>query len=246
MNIFVTGGSRGIGRNIVLKFVKEGWGCGFTYVGNKAGADDTIKLAKEVNSDAKVLAYQLDLRDVPQIETVIEKAIDDFEDIHAVVNNAAMVKNNAAVLMSNEEWDDVIATNLSGPYHVIQNLLMHFISNKYGKIVNIASLAHTGSSGQANYAASKAGLIGLTLTIAKEYGVKGINANVLSLGYIQTDMTKDNMIQALHDFWMTYCPLKRPGKPEDIANIIYFLCSDDSSFITGEVINATGGLNYTV
>lgn len=246
MNVFITGGSRGIGRGIVLKFVQEGHGCGFTYVGNTEAANETIRMAKEINPDVPVFAYKMDLRVPQQIEDTVDQAITDLGDISALINNAAMVKDNAAVMMSNEEWDDVIAANLSGPFYTIRSFLMHFISNRYGRILNISSLAHDGSSGQVNYASSKAGLNGLTKTIAKEYGAKGITCNVLSLGYVPTEMTKNHMIEALEKFWMTYCPLKRGSSVEEIANIIYFLCSKESEFINGEVIKATGGLNYTV
>ena len=244
MNAFVTGGSRGIGRAIVLKFVEKGWGLAFTYVGNKQKADETIELAREINSDVKIKAYQLDVRKPDQIENVVDEAINDFDDIRALVNNAAIVKNNAAAVMSNEEWEEVIAADLSGPFYLSRSFLMHFISNREGRIINISSLAQNGCSGQANYASAKAGLIGLTQTLAKEYGPKGITSNVVTVGYVQTDMTKDNLAEQLHEFWMQHCPLKRVGSGEDIANTVHFLCSDEGSFINGEVIRVAGGLTY--
>ncbi|OHD53395.1 MAG: hypothetical protein A2014_10190 [Spirochaetes bacterium GWF1_49_6] len=244
MNAFVTGGSRGIGRAIVLKYIKEGWGCAFTYVGNEDAANETIKLAREINPKAEVRAYKLDVKSSSQIEDVVEKAINDFGDIRAVVNNAAVVRNNAAALMSNEEWDEVIAADLSGPFYVIRTFLMHFISNRDGRIINISSLAQDGCSGQANYSAAKAGLIGLTKTLSKEYGPKGITSNIVTVGYVETDMTKDHLAKPLHEFWMQYCPLKRVGTGEDIANTVYFLSSDEASFINGEVIRVSGGLTY--
>ena len=120
MNAFVTGGSRGIGRAIVLKYVKEGWNCAFTYVGNEAAANETIEKAKVVNSESRVVAYKLDVKSASQVEQVVEQVITDFEDITAVVNNAAVVRNNAAVMMSNEEWEEVIAADLSGPFYIIR------------------------------------------------------------------------------------------------------------------------------
>lgn len=244
MNVLITGGSRGIGRATVLKFVKEGWGVAFTYVGNKAAADETVKLAVEINSDAKVQAYQLDLADRDQIEAVTTQVQDDFEEVDALVNNAAIVRNNAAVLMEDEEWDQVIATNLSGPFFMIRGMLMHFLSNRCGRIVNISSLAQDGCSGQANYAASKAGLIGLARTIGKEYGAKGVTANVVTVGVVETDMVKDNMAEQLGEYWLKHCPLKKMGEADDIANAVYFLCSDEGSFINGEVLRVSGGLTY--
>ncbi len=244
MNAFVTGGSRGIGRSIVLKFVKEGWGCAFTYVGNKDAAEETVQLAKGINPDADVRYYKLDQANPEEIEKVVEQAIDDFDEFVAVVNNAAVVKNNAAAIMTNEEWDEVIKTDLSGPFYVTRSFLMHFIPNRKGRVIFISSLAQHGCSGQANYSAAKAGLIGLAQTLGKEYGPKGITANVVTVGLVETDMTKDHLASHLKDFWMTYCPLKRIGSGDDIANTVYFLCSDEGSFINAEVIRVSGGLIY--
>ncbi len=244
MNVFVTGGSRGIGRAIVLKMVSKGHGCAFTYVNNKVSADETIQKAKEINQDIMVKSYKMDSKNPDDVEKIIDEAINDFDNIDAVINNAAVVKNNAAALMSNEEWDEVISTNLSGPFYICRSFLMHFISNKRGRIINISSLAEDGCSGQANYAASKAGLIGFTRTLAKEYGIKGITSNVVTVGYVQTDMTKDNMADTLHDFWLQHCPMKKVGTAEDIANLVHFLATDEASFINGEVIRVSGGLTY--
>lgn len=246
MNVFITGGSRGIGRAIVLKFAKENWGVAFTYVNNEDAAKETVKLAKQENPDANVKYYKLDVKNSEQTEQIVEQAITDFEDIHAVVNNAGVLQNNAAAIMSDEEWTEVIDTNLSGPFYIIRNFLMHFISNKNGRIVNVSSVAQEGSSGQVNYASSKAGLVALTKTIAKEYGAKKIRSNAVALGYVETDMTKNFMADQLKEFWNKHCPLKRPCEPEEVAEVVYFLCSDASSFITGEVIKVTGGLDITV
>ncbi len=246
MNVFVTGGSRGIGRAIVEKFAKNGWGVAFSYVSNEQAAGEVVEQAKKLNPDGNIKSYKLDVKDSAQVETVCETIIDDFEDIHGLVNNAGVLKNNAAALMADEEWDEVIETNLSGPFYVIRNFLMHFISNKNGRIVNVSSVAQEGSSGQVNYAASKAGLVAITKTIAKEYGPKNIRSNAVALGYVPTDMTKDFMVQELKDFWMKHCPLKRACSAEEVANVVYFLCSDESSFINGEIIKVTGGLDITV
>ena len=244
MNVFITGGSRGIGRAIALKFIREGWGCAFTYVEDKAAGEETVKLAKKINSKSFIKCYKLDIKNAAQVDQVVEKAINNFEEIRAIVNNAAVVRNNAAAMMSDREWDEVIATNLTGPFYIIRSFLMHLISNRNGRIINISSLAQDGCSGQANYAASKAGLIGLTRTIAKEYGPKGITSNVVTVGYVPTEMTREHLSPTLHDFWMKHCPLKRVSSSEDIANLVYFLCSDEGSFINGEVIRVSGGLTY--
>jgi 3-oxoacyl-[acyl-carrier protein] reductase len=244
MNVIITGGSRGIGRSMVLRMAQAGNGCAFTYVSNHGAAQETMGLARAINPECSVKAYALDVKSSGQVERVMEAILADFTDISAVVNNAAVVRNNAAALMSDAEWDEVIATNLTGPFYVIRSLLMHFLSNHKGRIVNISSLAEAGCSGQANYAASKAGLIGLTKTLAKEYGAKGITANVITVGYVPTDMTKDHMAESLRQFWLRHCPLKKTGKPEDIANLVNYLISDEANFINGEVIRVSGGLTY--
>ncbi|RKX79843.1 MAG: 3-ketoacyl-ACP reductase [Spirochaetes bacterium] len=244
MNVFVTGGSRGIGRAIVLKMVEEGYGCAFTYSSKKEAADETLNLCKKIDSKANVKAYRMDLKNVAEIESVAEGAIEAFENIHVVVNNAAVVRNNAAALMSNEEWKDVIDTNLSGPFFVCRSFLLHFLSNKMGRIINISSLAQGGASGQANYAASKAGLLGLTKTLAREYGAKGITCNVVVVGYVETDMTANYLSDKLKKIWVEYCPMKRIGKAEEIAAMVYYLTTEDASFINGEVIHVSGGLTY--
>lgn len=243
-NAFVTGGSRGIGRALVLRYVKEGWGVGFTYATNTAAAEETIALAREINPEADVRAYQLILSDTDKIEEVSEQVIDDFGDITAVVNNAAVLKDNAAALMSNEEWKDVIDVNLTAPFIISRSFLLHFLSNRKGRLIHISSLSAYGSSGQINYAASKAGLHGMSLTIAKEYGKKGITSNIITVGFVPTSMTENNMIQSLQDYWLTYCPAKRVGTSDEIASAALYLSGDEAGFINGEDLRITGGLSY--
>jgi 3-oxoacyl-[acyl-carrier protein] reductase len=244
MNAFVTGGSRGIGRAIVLKMVQKGIGCAFTYVNDAAAAKETIDLARGFNPAVHVQPYRMDCKNAAEVDATVEAAIDDFKRIDAVVNNAAIVHNNAAVLMRNEEWDDVIAINLSGPFYVVRAFLMHFVANRSGRIVNISSLAAKGSSGQVNYSASKAGLEGMSMALAKEYGPRGITSNCVIVGYVQTDMTNSSLAPELHEFWLKFCPVKRIGTAEEIAHMVHFLISDEGSFINGEVIHVTGGLTY--
>jgi len=244
MNVFVTGGSRGIGRGIVLKMIKEGCGCAFTYAGNTEAAEETIRQAKEIRKDCSIIAYKMDQAKVGEVESVLEKAIEDFGDFGALVNNAAILRDNVLAFMSDEEWDDVIKTNLYGPFYVTRGLLMHFLSNKFGRIISISSLSQGGSSGQANYAASKAGLVALSQTIAREYGPKKITSNVVVVGYVPTDMTKDNMNNELAKIWKDYCPTRRVGTPEEIADAVYYLTTENAGFINGEVLHVTGGLTY--
>ena len=244
MNIFITGGSRGIGRSIVLKMVKEGWNAAFTYRSNEKEAEATIRLAAEINSDAIVSSHRLDVVSSGEVDEVVSSVIESFGTVHAVVNNAGIVRDNAAVLMSDDEWDDVIAANLSGPFYVIRAFLMHFVSERAGRIINISSLAQDGSSGQINYAASKAGLVGLTKSISREYGPKGITCNVVTVGLVETDMVRENMAEELPKIWLKYCPMKRVGTPEEISSLVHYLTLPEAGFINGEVIRVSGGLTY--
>jgi NAD(P)-dependent dehydrogenase (short-subunit alcohol dehydrogenase family) len=147
-------------------------------------------------------------------------------------------------MMTDEQWQDVIATDLSGPFFVIRSFLTHMMSERWGRIINISSLAQDGSSGQANYAAAKAGLIGLTKTLAREYGPRGITSNIVTVGYVETDMTDAHMAQKLHDIWLEYCPIKRIGTADEISSLVSYLASDEAGFINGEVIRVAGGLSY--
>ena len=244
MNTFVTGGSRGVGRAIVLKMIAEGYGCAFTYVKDEKAAEETRSRAKKIKGDAHIEAIKLDVVDPAQVEAAVEEALDRFDSIGAVINNAGVVRNNAAVLMSDEEWNTVLATNLSGPFFIIRAFLMHFLSNKFGRIINISSLAQDGASGQINYAASKAGLIGLTRTLAREYGEKGITCNTVTVGLVETDMVKDHLADKLKEIWYQYCPIKRIGNADEIAAMVYYLTTKDAGFINGENIRISGGLTY--
>ena len=244
LNCFVTGGSRGIGRAIVLKLASSGYGCAFTYMGNRDSADETLRMAEAANPGARLLCYQMDVRDPAAVEKTTESAINALGDVHVVVNNAAIVRNNAMALMTDEEWADVLSTNLSGAFYVTRGFLMHFLSNRFGRIISISSLAAGGSSGQANYAAAKAGLEALTRTAAKEYGPKGITANVVVVGYVPTGMTDDHLSAELRDIWVRYCPARRVGTAEEVASLVHYLTTEQAGFINGEVIRVAGGLAY--
>lgn len=243
-NVFITGGGRGIGRTVVLKFVAEGWGVAFTYGSQKAMADETLAAAEALRPGAKIKAYGMELKNPDQIEKVCDQAIKDFGTITAVVNNAATLRNGAAVMMSNEDWNEVISVDLSGPFFVDRAFLMHMVSNRKGHFIHMSSLAAGGSSGQINYAAAKAGLDGLSQTLAKEYGRKGITSNVVTVGYVPTDMTKDHMSNQLQAFWLEHCPAKRVGTAEEVAALVHFLTTEPASFISGENIRLTAGLTY--
>jgi len=241
---FVTGGSRGIGRAIVLRLVNEGIPTAFTYVGNEAAMQETLALAAGQGGSAALKAYRMNVTDSAEVERVADQVMEDFPDVGIVVNNAGIVKNNTAAMMSDEQWQDVIAADLSGPFFVIRSFLAHLMGKRWGRIINISSLAQEGSSGQVNYAAAKAGLIGLTKTLAREYGPRGITSNVVTVGYVDTDMTGQHMATKLQEIWMEYCPMKRVGTAEEIASLVHYLARAEAGFINGEVIRVAGGLSY--
>lgn len=242
--VFITGGSRGIGRAIALGAVAQGHRALITYHTGKTEAEETIALAHKEHADAEIFSYQLDTKDCDAIEKLVDQLIDEHQQIDALVNNAGILKDNVVALMSNEEWQEVIDTNLSGPFYLTRALLMHFISNRFGRIVNIASLAAYGSTGQGNYAASKAGLIGLTYTLAREYGRKNITTNGVIPGLVQTDMTRNRIGVLSNKEWVKYSPIGRIHSASEIAELVLFLISDAAASINGEIINVTGGMNY--
>ncbi len=247
MNYFVTGGSRGLGAGIVLDAVAAGHDVAFAYVRHGGAAEEVLAQAKALRPDAKVQAYQLDVRDSDAVETVIDQVLDEYDSIDVLVNCAGINRDNLAISMSDEEWDEVIATNLTGPFYVIRQCLPAMLANRFGRIINVSSVQHQGGSGQVNYAASKAGLHGLTRTIAKEYGRKGITANVVMPGFFDTDMTRETMPQQVKAFWKEFCPMPkgRVGQPSELAKVVTFLASEGGAYINGAEIPVTGGLDWS-
>ncbi len=245
MIYFVTGGSRGLGAAIVLHAAKEGHDVAFTYFSSPEGAKKVEEQAKDLNPNVKVKSYQMDQRDPNSVEKVGDQVIEDFDTVEVIVNNAGANFDNLLVSMSNEEWDNAIATNLSGPFYVCRYFMTTLLAQRFGRIINVSSLSSVGSSGQCNYSAAKSGLHGLTQSIAKEYGRKGITANVLAPGYFETEMTKD-LPDDLRHFWKSYCPMPkgRTGKLEEFSGVVNFLASPASGFINGQIIPINGGLDW--
>jgi NAD(P)-dependent dehydrogenase (short-subunit alcohol dehydrogenase family) len=246
MIFFVTGGSRGIGEAIVLEAAAQGHDVAFTYRTNEAAAQAVKARVEQTAPKVKCEAYQLDVRVSSEVEAVGEKVVDDFETVDVVVNNAGASRPNMLAFMSDEEWEDVIATNLTGAFYVCRQLIPTLLSNKYGRIINISSVVAEGSTGQANYSAAKAGLHGLTKTIAKEYGRKNITANVLALGFFDTDMTREQMPEKLAKFWKDFCPRPkgRVGHLFEVTRSVTYLASEDAGFVNGQVIRLTGGMDW--
>lgn len=228
----------------MINALKKGHDIAFTYCNPETDVKAILKEAREIGPKQMCKAYQLDQCQSEQVDEVVDQVIDDFDYIDVVVNNAAINKNNLLFNMSNEEWLEVIHTNLSGPFYVMRRFLPVFLANRKGRFITLSSIAKDGISGQANYSASKAGLVGLSGTMAKEYGQKGITSNIVVPGIVETDMTRQTLSDELKSFWLKHCPLKRMGTLEELSELVMFLASDASSFINGQVILVTGGLDW--
>jgi len=242
--LFITGGSRGIGRAVVLEAVKQGWQVAFTYVSNPAGAEETIALAKAINKEVNIRAWPLDVRDSAAVDAVADEVLNQFDGVDAVVPNAGVSVNGLAYTLTDEDWKLVIDTNLSGAFYVSRAFLPELVSRRWGRILFVSSIIAGGASGQVAYAASKAGLIGMATSLAKEYGPKGITTNVVAPAYFATDMTHDTMSEGLVDYANKFCPLRRLGELDELARTMVFLLSDGAGYINGETIRVSGGLDW--
>ena len=244
MIFFVTGGSRGLGEAIVLEAVRNGHDVAFTYLRQRDRAEAVVSRARAIDATRRVTADQLDVRDPEAVERVADKVLEEFGSVDVLVANAGVNLNGLLVSMSDEDWSTVIDTNLTGTFYLSRQFLPTFLANRFGRIIIMSSLGHTGVAGQAGYAASKAGLLGLSATIAKEYGRKGITSNVVIPGFIDTDLTREDMSPANRAFWLQYCPLGRSATPEEVSSVVLFLASDGASYINGQAIRVNGGLDW--
>lgn len=245
MNFFITGGSRGIGAEIVRNVLKAGHNVAFTYVSRGDMAAQIIDEAKIFAPECLCKAYELNVSDRDAIERVGDKVLDDFEDMHVVINNAAVNRMGMAMSMSNEDWEHSIDVNLSAPFYVSRHFLPVFLANGWGRFIHISSVAMHGMAGLIGYSASKAGLSGLSSTLAKEYGPKGITSNLLVLGFFDTDMTREQMPEHQKIFWKQFCPAKRMGELREISDAVLYLSSEGSGFMNGEALVLAGGMNWS-
>jgi NAD(P)-dependent dehydrogenase (short-subunit alcohol dehydrogenase family) len=244
MTFFVTGGSRGIGAGIVLEAARSGHDVAFTYATNESAAADVARKAREIRPEGRFRPYKLDVRSPVEVEAIGERVLDDFGTVDAVVSNAGISKSNLVAYMSDDEWHSVIETNLSGAFYVCRQFLPTFIANRFGRMIFVSSIGASGISGQASYCASKAGLIGLSGTLSKEYGRKGITSNVISPGFFETDMTREGMAPSNREFWMKHCPAGRLGEIHEIGALVVFLASPGAAYINGQEIHVDGGLGW--
>lgn len=236
----ITGASRGIGRSIALKMADYGADIAIIYAGNEHAASQTVDLIAQKGKIAK--SYCCNVSDFGAVAILIKQIIVDFGGIDILVNNAGITRDKLIATMKEEDYDAVLDTNLKGAFNMIKHSCMHFIKKRSGRIINISSISGLmGLAGQANYAASKAGIIGLTKSCAREFASRGITCNAIAPGYIETEMTKD-LAEDVKAYYINAIPLKKMGTPDDVANLAVFLASEGASYITGEVIKVDGGL----
>ena len=234
--IFITGASGGIGSAICDKFFNKDYKLVLT-----SSSNDKILKLKDKYGDGHYY-YKIDLSNSENLESCLDEISKDHKDIKIIVNNAGKTHDNIILRMKNEQWSDVIQTNLNSNYQIIKSLLPNMLSNKYGKIIGISSIVgSTGNPGQSNYVASKSGLVGLYKSIALEVARRNINVNIISPGFISTSMT-DSLNDEQKKSYLSKIPMMRFGHPDDIANLVFFLSSDESSYITGQNFHINGGM----
>lgn len=237
----VTGAARGIGKALALKFASEGANIAFTDLVINEDAQQTEKEIAALG--VKVKAFASNAADFAQTEQVVAAIKDEFGSIDILVNNAGITKDGLMLRMTEQQWDAVINVNLKSAFNFIHAVVPIMMRQRKGSIINMASVVGVhGNAGQSNYAASKAGMIALAKSVAQEMGPKGIRANAIAPGFIETAMTAQ-LPEAVREDWMKKIPLRRGGKPEDIADVATFLASDLSSYVTGQVIQVDGGMN---
>lgn len=239
-NCLVTGGSRGIGKSIALTLAKAGANVAITY---SSSADAAAEVVKEIeNEGVKGTSYQADAVNLNRAEEVISDIVENWGSLNVVVNNAGITKDNLILRMNEQDWDDVITTNLKSIFNYSKAAAKPMMRARGGSIINISSVVGlSGNAGQSNYAASKAGIIGFTKSYAKELASRNIRANVVAPGYILTEMT-ENLSEKVLEAIKEETPLGRAGNPEEVSNVVAFLASDISSYITGETIRVDGGM----
>ena len=238
--VLVTGGSRGIGKEIALKYAENGYNVAINYISDKT---DTVKLEKEFKEKgAESLIAKADVSKAEEVEEFVKKVIEKFGRIDVLVNNAGITRDTLLIRMKEEDFDKVIEINLKGTFLVTKAVTPYMMKKRNGRIINLSSVVGvTGNAGQCNYSASKAGIIGFTKSVAKELASRNIRANAVAPGFIDTDMTSvlSDEIKANINVQI---PMKRMGTAREIANVVYFLGSEESSYITGQVINIDGGM----
>ncbi|HHQ6689951.1 TPA: 3-oxoacyl-[acyl-carrier-protein] reductase [Staphylococcus aureus] len=236
----VTGASRGIGRSIALQLAEEGYNVAVNYAGSKEKAEAVVEEIKAKGVDS--FAIQANVADADEVKAMIKAVVSQFGSLDVLVNNAGITRDNLLMRMKEQEWDDVIDTNLKGVFNCIQKATPQMLRQRSGAIINLSSVVGAvGNPGQANYVATKAGVIGLTKSAARELASRGITVNAVAPGFIVSDMT-DALSDELKEQMLTQIPLARFGQDTDIANTVAFLASDKAKYITGQTIHVNGGM----
>ncbi len=236
----ITGGAKGIGRAIALKVAQSHGNVALMYRGSQKNAEDTVAELSDLGIKAR--CYQCDVSDFNATKTIVTQVIQDFGDLDILVNNAGITNDKLLIAMKEEDFDSVIATNLKGAFNMTKHAGSYLLKKRKGRIINISSISGLmGNIGQCNYAAAKAGLIGLTKSTAKEMAIRGVTCNAIAPGFIDTDMTKELKPEIKAEI-LKQIPLKRLGDADDIANLCVYLGSELAGYITGEVIKIDGGL----
>lgn len=238
--VIVTGGSRGIGRAIALDFAKSGANVVVNYNRNAEKAEEVVKEIEAIGP--KGLAVQCNVSNQEDVDGLLKATVDTFGTVDFLINNAGITKDTLILRMKENDWDAVVDTNLKGTFMTTKVIGKYMLKKKSGRIVNITSVVGLmGNAGQSNYAASKAGVVGFTKSIAKEFASRGLTVNAVAPGFIESDMT-DVLSDDVKEMYSKAIPLGKMGKPEDVANAVKFLCSDMSKYITGQVIQVDGGM----
>ncbi|HDI2953706.1 TPA: 3-oxoacyl-[acyl-carrier-protein] reductase [Staphylococcus aureus] len=236
----VTGASRGIGRSIALQLAEEGYNVAVNYAGSKEKAEAVVEEIKAKGVDS--FAIQANVADADEVKAMIKEVVSQFGSLDVLVNNAGITRDNLLMRMKEQEWDDVIDTNLKGVFNCIQKATPQMLRQRSGAIINLSSVVGAvGNPGQANYVATKAGVIGLTKSAARELASRGITVNAVAPGFIVSDMT-DALSDELKEQMLTQIPLARFGQDTDIANTVAFLASDKAKYITGQTMHVNGGM----
>ncbi len=236
----ITGASRGIGRAIALKLAELGANVVVNYSNSSNKAEEVVNEIKDIGREA--MAIKADVSNPEDVNAFVKEVSKKFDSIDILINNAGITKDTLLIRMKDEDWEKVIDINLKGTYLCTKLFGKKMMKQRSGKIINITSVVGImGNAGQANYAASKAGVIGFTKSIAKEFSSRNINVNAIAPGFIETEMT-DSLSDEIRENYTKSIPLGKLGKAEDIANVVAFLCSQESNYITGQVINVDGGM----
>ncbi|WP_294472194.1 3-oxoacyl-[acyl-carrier-protein] reductase [uncultured Intestinimonas sp.] len=236
----VTGGSRGIGRAVCLELARQGARVAVNYAGNAAAAQETVEACRALGAEA--FAIQADVAGAAESEAMVKEVLARFGRLDILVNNAGVTRDGLMLTMKEADWDAVLDTNLKGAFHCMKAVYRPMMKQKYGRIVNLSSIVGLrGNAGQANYAASKAGLIGLTKSLAKELAARNVTVNAVAPGFIDTDMTAA-LPEKAREALLASIPMGRLGQAEDVARAVAFFAGDDSAYVTGQVLCVDGGM----